>query len=100
MNHGTAGHGDRDSAAGAVLGSGKEVKQDLSAHSGISWVKSSHSFGNGDCVEAAHLPGGDVALRDSKDKAGPVLQFAPGEWRAFIGGVKGAEFDFPGSPAA
>jgi Domain of unknown function (DUF397) len=94
MNYGPASQPDQESAATAGLRSGKAATRDLSPLAGISWVKSSHSFGNGDCVEAAHLPGGDVALRDSKDKAGPVLLFDPGEWRAFLGGVKGGEFDF------
>ncbi|GAA0389548.1 hypothetical protein GCM10009530_45830 [Microbispora corallina] len=45
------------------------------------------------CVEVALLPGGDVGVRNSKDEAGPVLVFTPGEWDAFIGGVKDGEFD-------
>ncbi|WP_435846815.1 DUF397 domain-containing protein [Streptomyces griseofuscus] len=32
------------------------------------WFKSSHSNGNGNCVEVAHLDGG-IALRDSKEQA-------------------------------
>lgn len=57
------------------------------------WQKSTFSMGAGDCVEAARLPAG-VALRDSKDQAGPVLRFTPSEWRAFVAGVKAGEFDF------
>ncbi|WP_433519999.1 DUF397 domain-containing protein [Nonomuraea sp. CA-143628] len=37
-----------------------------------------------------------VAVRDSKDRGGPLLTFTPGEWRAFLGGVKDGEFDQPG----
>jgi hypothetical protein len=57
------------------------------------WQKSTFSMGNGNCVEAADVPAG-VAIRDSKDRSGPVLRFSPGEWRAFVAGVKAGEFDF------
>ncbi|THA72720.1 DUF397 domain-containing protein [Streptomyces sp. A0958] len=50
------------------------------------WFKSSHSNGNGNCVEVARL-GAGVAVRDSKVHAGPVLTCAAGGWRAFIGSV-------------
>ncbi|MBJ7001479.1 DUF397 domain-containing protein [Streptomyces griseofuscus] len=50
------------------------------------WFKSSHSNGNGNCVEVAHLDGG-IALRDSKEQAGPVLTSAFDGWHAFVGGV-------------
>jgi Domain of unknown function (DUF397) len=58
-----------------------------------SWTKSSLSHANGNCVEVADLPGGQVGLRDSKDISGPVLRFPPEEWRAFIHGVRNGEFD-------
>ncbi len=34
-----------------------------------------------------------VAVRDSKDRQGPVLTFTPAEWRAFVVGVRSGEFD-------
>lgn len=46
------------------------------------WRKSSHSGDEGACVEMAVLPRA-VAVRDSKDPAGPVLLFAPAAWAAF-----------------
>ena len=55
------------------------------------WRKSSLSFVNG-CVEVAILHD-QVAVRDSKDRAGPVLVFTASEWAAFVGGVRGGEFD-------
>jgi len=64
---------------------------------GSSWVKSSLSFSNGNCVEVAGLPDGAVGVRDSKDTAGPILIFTPDEWHAFIGGVRNGEFDQFGS---
>ena len=59
----------------------------------LKWIKASESFANGNCIEVAQLPGGSVAVRDSKDPAGPVLCFTPDEWSAFIGGAKAGEFD-------
>jgi len=57
------------------------------------WVKSSLSFSNSNCAEVADLPDGRVGVRDSKDPGGPVLRFTPGEWHAFLGGVRNGEFD-------
>jgi hypothetical protein len=57
------------------------------------WVKSSLSFANGNCVEAADLSGGEIGVRNSRDASGPVLRFTPDEWHAFIGGVRNGEFD-------
>jgi hypothetical protein len=58
-----------------------------------SWVKSSLSFANGNCVEVANLPNGEIGVRDSKNSQGPVLRFTPDEWHAFLGGVRKGEFD-------
>jgi Domain of unknown function (DUF397) len=62
---------------------------------GATWRKSSFSGGNGGaCVEVAIIPGTadgggeSVALRDSKDPAGPVLVFTPAEWLTFLSGVR------------
>jgi hypothetical protein len=60
---------------------------------GVRWVKSSMSSATSQCVEAAALGGGRIAVRDSKDPDGPVLVFTPEEWSAFLAGVKGGEFD-------
>ncbi|WP_328408946.1 DUF397 domain-containing protein [Nocardia sp. NBC_00403] len=61
--------------------------------SGARWFKSSRSGGNDDCVEVAHLDGGMVGVRDSKNPTGPALVFAPGEWETFTAGVVDGEFD-------
>lgn len=52
------------------------------------WIKSSHSYANGDCVEVASLAGGQIAVRDSRDRAGKVLRFTPGGWRAFLEAIR------------
>ena len=63
------------------------------------WRKSSFSFSNGNCVEAADwrtpaasMADGNcvevasgVAVRDTKDREGPVLKFSAAAWRAFLG---------------
>jgi hypothetical protein len=58
------------------------------------WRKSTRSAGTGgNCVEVADNLPGVVAVRDSKDQAGPVLVFTPAEWSAFVDGVKSGEVD-------
>jgi len=59
---------------------------------GANWFKSAHSAGNSECVEVAHLDGGMVGVRDSKNPTGPALVFTPGEWDAFTAGVVDGEF--------
>jgi hypothetical protein len=58
------------------------------------WRKSTLSSGGDNCVEIAFDPDGNVGVRDSKQRGrGPVLEFTPSEWEAFLGGVKVGEFD-------
>lgn len=57
----------------------------------LSWRKSARSGVNG-CVEVA-LDSGRVAVRDSKDRQGPVLMFTAHEWEAFLGGARDGEFE-------
>ncbi|HET9081221.1 MAG TPA: DUF397 domain-containing protein [Trebonia sp.] len=56
------------------------------------WRKSSFSGYNTNCVEVAGFSGGMILVRDSKNPRGGVLDFATGEWDAFIGGVRNGEF--------
>jgi Domain of unknown function (DUF397) len=53
-------------------------------------VSSFCDFGN--CVEVGQLPGGAVAVRDTKDRDHSLV-FTPDEWTAFVAGVKNGEFD-------
>jgi hypothetical protein len=65
---------------------------------GAEWRKSSFSGenGNGDgCVEVAFLPGGAVAIRDTKDRALAPHVYTAAEWDAFTAGVRAGEFDRP-----
>lgn len=52
------------------------------------WRKARRSKDADACVELADNLPGVVAVRDSKDPAGPALVFAAGAWRAFTAVVK------------
>ena len=60
----------------------------------LQWIRSRMCSADG-CVEVAHLPGGHVALRDSKDISKAAHVFDGEEWAAFIAGAKNGEFDLP-----
>jgi hypothetical protein len=58
------------------------------------WQKSRYSTPNGACVEVAHLPGGEIAVRNSRFPSGPALVYTPAEIAAFLAGAKDGEFDY------
>jgi hypothetical protein len=58
------------------------------------WSKPWSGSNGGVCLEAAKLPGGKVAVRQSTDPKGPALIFEPHEMRAFIEGAKAGKADF------
>jgi hypothetical protein len=61
---------------------------------GAVWRKSARSDNGGaSCVEVARNLPEVVGVRDSKDRSGPVLAFAPDAWAAFLGGIRNGEFD-------
>jgi hypothetical protein len=60
---------------------------------GACWRKSRLSSAQGNCVEAARLARGQVAVRNSRHPEGPALIFSDAEVRAFLEGVKDGDFD-------
>jgi hypothetical protein len=60
---------------------------------GARWRKSRHSNPNGNCVELAGLPGGEVAVRNSRHPEGPALVYTREEILAFLSGAKNGDFD-------
>jgi hypothetical protein len=81
--------------AAALLVSSQQLRRgegvwtmDLSS---AEWRKSTLSNANG-CVEVA-IQGDGVAVRDSKDPSGLVLEFSRHEWAAFLGGVRAGELE-------
>ncbi len=56
----------------------------------VAWRTSSYSSANGECIEVAADAG--VLVRDTKDREGPLLAFAPDVWRRFAGHVKAGPF--------
>lgn len=83
-------------------------KSSFSANGGdcveVSWRKSSFSSNGGDCVEVAwrkssfsanggsclevNWPGLRVAVRDSKNTAGPAIEFPHTGWRAMVANLQ------------
>jgi hypothetical protein len=59
----------------------------------VRWLKSQYSNPNGECVELAMLATGEIAMRNSRFPAGPVLVYTPAEITAFLAGAKDGEFD-------
>ncbi|WP_431922050.1 DUF397 domain-containing protein [Micromonospora wenchangensis] len=66
----------------------------------VAWHISTKSNDNGgSCVEAGPLLDGSgrVAVRNSKARDAATIIYTADEWTAFVGGVKGGEFDFTGA---
>jgi len=62
--------------------------------SGDQWRKSSFSGNSGNCVEVRTTSQtATVAVRDSKNAAGPELAIAADRWVTFLRGVKKGQFD-------
>lgn len=61
--------------------------------SGVSWQKSHRSNSQGNCVELAALPTGQIAIRNSRCPDGPALIYTRAEIAALILGMKDGDFD-------
>ncbi|MFF9405522.1 DUF397 domain-containing protein [Streptomyces anandii] len=63
---------------------------------GVRWLRSSFSTGANNCVETARPASGPgaglLAVRDSKDPAGPALLFSPGSWADFTAAVHRVQY--------
>jgi hypothetical protein len=57
------------------------------------WFKADDSGDHG-CVEVA-FAGGEVGVRDTKDRSKAPHVFTEHEWACFLAGVKAGEFDLP-----
>jgi hypothetical protein len=68
----------------------RHVPSSIELH-GVRWLRSSYSTGANNCVEtarpAAQPWAGLLAVRDSKDPAGPALLFSPRSWAEFTAAV-------------
>ncbi|TDB71107.1 DUF397 domain-containing protein [Micromonospora sp. KC723] len=60
---------------------------------GAVWRKSTRSDNGGStCVEVATNLRDVVGVRDSKDRQGPSLGFAPADWAGFVRAVRSGRF--------
>ncbi|AZS75365.1 DUF397 domain-containing protein [Streptomyces sp. Je 1-4] len=55
--------------------------------------KSSYSNAERECLEVATNIPGTVAIRDSKNPAGPILQLGPDTWTTFRSAVVTGRFE-------
>ena len=57
------------------------------------WIKSSYSGSQGgNCVEVAVGTHDQVLVRDTKDREGATLAFAPNSWREFATQLKAGRY--------
>jgi hypothetical protein len=59
----------------------------------VTWQKSHYSNPSGNCVELAQVPGGGIAVRNSRHPEGPALVYTRAEIEAFLLGARDGDFD-------
>lgn len=59
----------------------------------VRWRKSSFSGGNGNCVEVAALPGGEIAVRNSNDPGAGAMLCTRAAMAGWIEACRAGEFD-------
>jgi hypothetical protein len=52
------------------------------------WRTSTYSGGGNQCVEVAVLPGGQIAVRDTKDRESGIQLFSAAAWTTFVSTLK------------
>ena len=60
----------------------------MSDETASGWRVASYTGGQGNCVEVGRSAAA-IAVRDTKDEKGPVLQFESSVWHAFTEHLKG-----------
>jgi hypothetical protein len=60
----------------------------------VRWLKARRSNSQGNCVEVAELPNGEVAVRNSRHPDGPALIYTRLEIEALILAAKSGELDY------
>jgi hypothetical protein len=60
----------------------------MSDETASGWRVASYTGGQGNCVEVGRSAAA-IAVRDTKDEKGPVLQFELSVWHAFTEHLKG-----------
>lgn len=66
----------------------KAVTGDRAITPPAQWRKSSYSGDTGNCIEIARIETGHIAVRDSKNPAGPMLIIDRTAWRSFLSSVR------------
>jgi hypothetical protein len=61
----------------------------------LRWRKAARSNPTGSCVELAELPGGMVAIRNSRHPSGPALEFTRAAIAALLVAAKSGELPAP-----